>query len=174
MRTFGEAPPPPTFFERLKEGLSRSTGGLSANLTGIFTKRKLDKASVAELEEALIRADLGAGLAARIAGAVARNRYDQEITESEIRDILSGEITDVLKKVQKPLVVDSAHKPFVVLVAGVNGGGKLAAWSTQRLGSLVTRLQSGNLRSYAGWLAAGAAAVLLLAYFGFGTHLALR
>jgi len=135
MRTFGEAPPPPTFFERLKEGLSRSTGGLSENLTGIFTKRKLDKASIAELEEALIRADLGAGLAARIAGAVARNRYDQEITESEIRDILSGEITDVLKKVQKPLVVDSAHRPFVVLVAGVNGTGK-----TTTVGKMAKRL----------------------------------
>ncbi|HEY1630431.1 MAG TPA: signal recognition particle-docking protein FtsY [Rhizomicrobium sp.] len=135
MRTFGEAPPPPTVFERLKEGLSRSTGGLSANLAGIFTKRKLDKASVAELEEALIRADLGAGLAARISGAVAKGRYDQEITESEIREILSGEIAGVLKKVQKPLVVNSTHKPFVVLVAGVNGTGK-----TTTVGKMAKRL----------------------------------
>ena len=42
MRDFGEAPPPPTFFERLKEGLSRSTAGLSDNITDIFTKQKLD------------------------------------------------------------------------------------------------------------------------------------
>jgi fused signal recognition particle receptor len=141
MRTFGEAPPPPTFFERLKEGLSRSTGGLSANLTGIFTKRRLDKESIAELEEALIRADLGAGLAARIAGAVAKNRYDQEITENEIREILSGEIADVLRKVQKPLVVDRAHKPFVVLVAGVNGTGK-----TTTVGKMAKRLSQDGLK----------------------------
>ena len=42
MRDFGEAPPPPTFFERLKAGLSRSTGGLGDSITGIFTKKKLD------------------------------------------------------------------------------------------------------------------------------------
>ena len=135
MRTFGEAPPPPTFFERLKEGLSRSTGGLSDNLTGIFTNRKLDDASIAELEEALIRADLGTTLAKRIAGSVAKGRYDSEITEREIRDLLSAEIAGVLKPIQKPLVISDAHKPFVVLVAGVNGTGK-----TTTVGKMAKRL----------------------------------
>src|SRR4029077_13304048 len=66
MRDFGEAPPPPTFFERLKEGLSRSTAGLSDNITGIFTKKNLDAESVAQLEEALIKADMGTALAAKL------------------------------------------------------------------------------------------------------------
>ena len=55
---------------------------------------------------------------------------------------------------------------------GVITGGSLAlGYTTQGIGSLVQRVQSGNIRSYAGWLALGAAALLLLTYFGFGPHL---
>ncbi len=135
MRTFGEAPPPPTLFDRLKSGLSRSTGALGESLGGIFTKKKLDAASVAQLEEALIRADLGTVLAARLAGAVAKGRYDKEISDAEVREILAGEITAVLKPIEKPLAIDAAHKPFVVLVAGVNGTGK-----TTTIGKMAKRL----------------------------------
>ena len=49
MRDFGEAPPPLTLFERLKEGLSRSTSGLSDSITGIFTNRKLDATTIKAL-----------------------------------------------------------------------------------------------------------------------------
>jgi fused signal recognition particle receptor len=135
MRTFGEAPPPPTLMDRLKTGLARSTGALGESLGGIFTRKKLDAASIEQLEEALIRADLGTGLAKRLAGAVAKGRYDKEISEAEVREILAGEITSVLKPVEKPLVVDGAHKPFVVLVAGVNGTGK-----TTTIGKMAKRL----------------------------------
>ncbi|HUJ04073.1 MAG TPA: signal recognition particle-docking protein FtsY [Rhizomicrobium sp.] len=135
MRTFGEAPPPPTFFERLKEGLSRSTGGLSDNLAGVFTHRKLDAETIKELEEALIRADLGAGLAASISGAIARDRFDSLISESEIRQNLASEIGKVLKPVEKPFAVDKAKKPFIVLIAGVNGTGK-----TTTIGKIAKRL----------------------------------
>ncbi|HEX7727246.1 MAG TPA: signal recognition particle receptor subunit alpha, partial [Rhizomicrobium sp.] len=85
MRDFGEAPPPETFFDRLKSGLSRSTAGLSDSLTGIFTKRPLDKDTVAEFEEALIRADLGAAFAAKLAAHVANGRYDTLISTKEVR-----------------------------------------------------------------------------------------
>ena len=97
MRDFGEAPPPETFFERLKSGLSRSTAGLSDSISGIFTKRPLDKETVAEFEDALIRADLGAAFATKLAGEVANGRYDTLISTKEVRDILSSEITNVLK-----------------------------------------------------------------------------
>jgi len=52
----------------------------------------------------------------------------------------------------------------------IDGGGQLAAGSARGLGALVQRVQSGNIRSYAGWLAIGAAAMLLLAHFGFVLH----
>jgi fused signal recognition particle receptor len=111
------------FFERLKAGLARSTMGLGESLTGLFTKRKLDAAAVAGLEEALIRADMGSSQAARLAAAVAKDRYDAEIGDDELKTILAREIARILAPLEKPLVVEG-HKPFVVLVAGVNGAGK--------------------------------------------------
>ncbi len=129
MRTFGEAPPPPTFFDRLKSGLSKT------GLGEILTKKKLDAAAVAELEEALIRADMGAGQSARIAAAVAKNRYDAEISGAELKSVLAGEIAALLTPIQQPLRVEDGRKPFVILVAGVNGTGK-----TTTIGKLAKRL----------------------------------
>ena len=53
----------------------------------------------------------------------------------------------------------------------IGGGGHVLAGSAQGVGAVLRRIQSGNIRSYAGWLAIGAAAILLLAFFGFGAHL---
>jgi fused signal recognition particle receptor len=141
MRQFGEAPPPPSFFERLKEGLSRSTGGLTDSVAGIFTNRKLDAETIAEFEEALIRADLGASLAQRISGDIAKGRFDSLISVAEIRALLSNEILKVLKTVEKPLEIDRSKKPFVVLVAGVNGTGK-----TTTIGKIAKRMSDGGYK----------------------------
>ena len=129
MRTFGEAPPPPTFFDRLKTGLSKT------GLGDILTKKKLDAAAVAELEEALIRTDMGAAQSAKIAAAVAKNRYDAEISGAELKSVLAGEIAALLTPIQQPLRVEDDKKPFVILVAGVNGTGK-----TTTIGKLAKRL----------------------------------
>jgi fused signal recognition particle receptor len=129
MRTFGEAPPPPSFFDRLKTSLSKT------GLGEILTKKKLDAAAIAELEEALIRADMGAPQAKKIAAAVAKNRYDAEISGPELKSVLADEIAVLLTPVQKPLVIDQSKKPFVVLVAGVNGTGK-----TTTIGKMAKRL----------------------------------
>jgi fused signal recognition particle receptor len=138
MRDFGEAPPPPTFFERLKAGLSRSTSGLSDSIVGIVAKRKLDAESIAELEEALIKADLGPALAARIAQQVGDGRFGADVSDYDIREFLRSELLKVLQPVEKPLVVDGDKKPFVILVAGVNGTGK-----TTTIGKLAKRF-AGN------------------------------
>jgi fused signal recognition particle receptor len=129
MRTFGEAPPPPTFFDRLKSGLAKT------GLGEILTKKKLDADTIAELEEALIRADMGASQAAKLAKAVAKNRYDSEISGRELKAVLAGEIAALLAPIQKPLTMDEEKKPFVILVAGVNGTGK-----TTTIGKLAKRL----------------------------------
>src|SRR6201996_1190152 len=129
MRTFGEAPPPPTFFDRLKSGLAKT------GLGEILTKKKLDAETLAELEEALIRADMGAGQAAKLAAAVGRNRYDAEISGTELKAVLAEEIGNLLAPVQKPLTVEDGKKPFGILVAGVNGTGK-----TPTTGKLAKRL----------------------------------
>lgn len=141
MRTFGEAPPPPTLFERLKEGLSRSSGGLSDNLTGVFTRKKLDAQTIEELEEALVRADLGASLASRISQNIGTERFDWLISEAELRRVLADEMLRVLKQAEAPLVVDRSKKPYVILVAGVNGTGK-----TTTIGKLALRFARERLK----------------------------
>ena len=125
-----------SLFQRMKEGLARSTRNLSDGITGIFTKRKLDAATLDELEELLIAADLGLDAAAAIAEAVGKDRYDKEVGPEEVRSILAGEIAAVLKPVEKPLAFDATKKPFVILMTGVNGAGK-----TTTIGKIGTRLK---------------------------------
>jgi len=132
MRQFGEAPPPPTFFERLKSGLSKSAGSLGLEA---LVKKKLDTASLGELEEALIRADLGAAQAKAITAAVAKERYDSDVSTYDLRRVLAAEIAQLLAPVAKPLAIDPARKPFVILVAGVNGTGK-----TTTIGKIAAKL----------------------------------
>ena len=139
MRQFGEAPPPPTFFERLKEGLAKSSGALG--LAEILLKKKLDAETIETLEKALIRADLGAKAAHEITGAVARGRYDEDISLTELRKVLAAEIARVLRPVEKPFVIDRTKKPFVVLVAGVNGTGK-----TTTIGKIAAKLVRDGLK----------------------------
>ena len=123
MKTFGQEPPPPSFMERLKAELTKK-GSLSDSLVGLFTRRKLDAATLAELEEALIRADLDGAQAKAIAAAIGKGRYDTDIGDGELRTLLAQEIEKLLAPVARPLVTDAGPKPFVVLVAGVNGAGK--------------------------------------------------
>jgi fused signal recognition particle receptor len=130
----------PGFFARLKSGLSRSAGGLTESLTALFAKRKLDAEAVKQLEEALVRADMGSTQAAAIAGAVAKGRYDEEISDRELRGVLAEEIAKVLKPAEKSFLIDRSKSPFVVLVAGVNGTGK-----TTTIGKLAKRLRGQGL-----------------------------
>ena len=166
MRDFGEAPPPETFFERLKSGLARSTGGLTDSVAGIFTKKKLDAGTVGELEEALIKADLGPALAARFAGAVGNGRYGSEIAPYDVRRILYEEVLKVLKPAETPLTIDASKNPFVILIAGVNGTGK-----TTTIGKIAKRLSA---QGHKVLLAAGdtfrAAAIEQLAVWGERTN----
>ncbi|MCB2053655.1 MAG: signal recognition particle-docking protein FtsY [Geminicoccaceae bacterium] len=110
--------------QRLRQGLSRSSQALTTNITGIFTKRKLDDETLEELEEALIMADMGVSTSARMVQRIAKGRYGKEVTAEEIRGALAGEIAEILKPVALPLPVRSDKRPQVVLVAGVNGVGK--------------------------------------------------
>ncbi len=133
MKPFGEAPKPTSFFERLKKGLAKSADALG--IGDLVVRRKLDEQTVKRLEETLIRADLGTKTAAQIAAAVAAGRYDKDISPAELRKLLAGEIVGIMKKAEAPLIPASAPKPFVVLVAGVNGTGK-----TTTIGKIAAKL----------------------------------
>jgi fused signal recognition particle receptor len=113
----------PGFFGRLKAGLTRSAQRLSDGITGIVAKRRLDDASLEELEDLLVGADLGLGLAQLITERLRRTRFNQEVSTEEVRSALAESIVSVLQPVEQPLVIEDA-KPFVLLVVGVNGSGK--------------------------------------------------
>ncbi len=123
------------WFGRLKAGLSRSAGQLGEQIGALFTKRKLDRAALDELEETLIAADLGVTTAAKIVADIARDRFEKDISAEEIRAALAESVTPLLQPVEKPLLLEGA-KPQVILVVGVNGVGK-----TTTIGKIASKLQ---------------------------------
>jgi fused signal recognition particle receptor len=112
------------WFQRLRQGLARTSSKLTEGITGVFTKRKLDDETLEELEDLLIQADLGLDVSANVTGALKKSRYNSDITSDEVRAILAQEVEKVLAPVARPLEIEPARKPHVVLVVGVNGTGK--------------------------------------------------
>lgn len=123
------------WFQKLRQGLAKTSSRLADGVAGIFTgKRRLDDDALEELEEVLIAADLGPGIAARMVADLAKSKFDKEITEGEVREAFAAHVTRVLEPVAVPLTIDPARKPHVVLVVGVNGSGK-----TTTIGKLAKR-----------------------------------
>src|SRR6185436_3471532 len=123
------------WFGRLKQGLGKTSAKLSDGITGIFTKKKLEAATLDDLEDLLIEADLGVGTAENIVTALRKGRFDKDISADDVRSVLKREVERVLAPVAKPLIVDGTHKPHVILVVGVNGTGK-----TTTIGKLAAQL----------------------------------
>jgi fused signal recognition particle receptor len=121
------------FWRRVTSGLSRSASRLGDGIAGL-SRRKLDAATLESLEDLLIESDLGAETSARIIAALVRTRHDRELSGDEIKQLLAAEVEQVLAPVAKPLEIDRARRPFVILVAGVNGSGK-----TTTIGKLAAR-----------------------------------
>jgi len=122
----GPAPAPAkaSWFQRLRQGLSKTSTQLTEGIAGVFTKRKLDAATLDEFEELLIRADLGMDTAARIVERLSSGRYDKEISPEAVTAILADEVEATLRPVAIPLTVDGSRRPHIILVVGVNGTGK--------------------------------------------------
>lgn len=153
-------------FARLKAGLARTATQLSGGLNDILMKMRLDEDTLRTLEDALIRADLGTALAHEVASDVGTRRHDMEISSHELKKVLAESITKFLQPSVKEFVIDPACKPFVVLVAGVNGTGK-----TTTIGKLAARLAADGRKV---WMAAGdtfrAAAIDQLKIWGERAH----
>jgi len=112
-----------SWWQRLTGGLKRTSSSMGSAITDLVAKRKLDGAMLDEIEEVLIRADLGVDIAAKISAAVGEGRYDKAISADEVKAVLATEVEKTLAPVAKPLEITGA-KPFVILVVGVNGSGK--------------------------------------------------
>jgi fused signal recognition particle receptor len=109
---------------RLKAGLSRSSVRLNDGINTIFLRRRLDDEALEELEELLIASDMGIGVAGEVAESLRRTRFNQEVAPEEVRAALAEQIIRLVEPVMKPLRLDPAKRPFVILVVGVNGSGK--------------------------------------------------
>jgi len=128
-----------SWWKRLSGGLKRTSSSLGSAIGGLVNKRKLDAATLEDLEHELIRADLGPDFAERIVAALGQSRYEKGIAPEELQALLAGEIEKVMAPVAKPLEVTA--RPFVILVAGVNGSGK-----TTTIGKLAARFRAEGKR----------------------------
>ncbi|MCB1531488.1 MAG: signal recognition particle-docking protein FtsY [Alphaproteobacteria bacterium] len=113
------------WLSRLTRGLTKSSNKITKGITDLVTKKKLDQDTLDQLEEVLIEADLGPKTAAKIIDDFAKDRFEKEIDEKEIKTALAGLMSDILAPVAVPLNIEKREDgPFVVLVCGVNGAGK--------------------------------------------------
>ncbi len=129
------------WFARLKAGLQRSSGSLTERIANVVTKRRLDEATLEELEEALILADLGVETSAALVQAVAKGRFGKEVTDVEVREALAAAAAKELEPVALPLPHRARFRPQVVLICGVNGTGK-----TTTIGKLANQATAAGLK----------------------------
>jgi len=127
-----------SWWRRLSSGLKRTSSSLGTAVADLVTKRKLDRAMLDDIEDVLLRADLGTEVAARISTAVGVGRYDKSISADEVKAVVATEVEKVLAPVGKPWgIIDETKKPFVILVVGVNGSGK-----TTTIGKLAAKFSA--------------------------------
>ena len=135
------------WLQRLKRGLGRSSAKLGEGIAGIFTRRRLDDETLDELEELLIQADMGMAIATEVTGRLRKTRFGQEVSPEEVRASLAEVIVELIEPIAKPLKIDRALKPHVILVVGVNGSGK-----TTTIGKLAKQYRDAGMAVH---LAAG-------------------
>jgi fused signal recognition particle receptor len=124
------------FFKRLRAKLNPPKSWLSYDLGNLFKGRKIDAAILEELETRLLGADVGVTVTAELLDALRKRVARNELADVDaLMTALKQAIAEILQPVAKPLVVDGAQKPFVILVVGVNGSGK-----TTTIGKLARRL----------------------------------
>src|SRR5215510_15912601 len=93
---------------RLSAGLRRTSSAIGGAISDLVSKRRLDAATIEDLEEVLIRADLGVATAGRIADALRQGRHDKAITPDEVKSVLAAEVEKVLAPVAQPLAITGA------------------------------------------------------------------
>lgn len=124
------------FFDRLKEGLTKTRKGFIEKVEAVFVGRKIDDQTLEELEEILITSDVGMKATGEIVESLREKARKGEIKSSEgVRDFLKQEMAALLGPSQ-PLVI-TGERPFVILTVGVNGVGK-----TTTIGKLAGRFVS--------------------------------
>jgi fused signal recognition particle receptor len=113
-----------SWFSRLTSGLKKTSETLTNSVTKIFTHKKIEASTLEELEEILIQADLGVSVATKITDRLRKEKVEKETSVEQIQELMAEEITRILTPYEKQLPSPLPHRPFVLLMAGVNGSGK--------------------------------------------------
>jgi fused signal recognition particle receptor len=124
--------------ERLKAGLSRSRDKLAGALASTFGQATLDDATLDAIEAALLTADVGVAATAHLLQDL-RARWKRSGGKGDPKAMLKAALTELLAPLEAPLVVTAA-RPFIIMLAGVNGAGK-----TTSIGKLAKHFQSQEL-----------------------------
>ena len=126
---------PTGFFQRLRAAFSRGGESIGAGLGALLGGRKIDAAALEELETRLLQADCGVAVTEELLEGLRKRVARQQLGDVDaLLAALREDITALLAPVAQPLVIDRAHKPFTLLVVGVNGSGK-----TTTIGKLAQR-----------------------------------
>jgi fused signal recognition particle receptor len=123
------------FFKRLRQKLNKPDSWLSYDLANLFKGRQIDEQILEELETRLLTADVGVTATGELLEGLRRKVARRELADVDaLLNALRGDIAALLAPCAQPLQLDSAHKPYVILVVGVNGSGK-----TTTIGKLARR-----------------------------------
>jgi len=124
--------------QRLKQGLSRTRGALTGQISGLFgVGAKIDEALFEELETVLLSADVGVEATQHLTDRLrARVKKDKLTEADQLKAALKSELAELLAPLEKPLDINTA-KPFVIMLAGINGAGK-----TTTIGKLACRFRA--------------------------------
>ena len=132
----------PGLFQRLRAAFSRGGETLGAGLGAILGGRKIDAAALEELETRLLQADCGMAVTEELIEGLRKRVARQQLGDVDaLLAALREDITALLTPMAQPLVIDRAHKPYTILVVGVNGSGK-----TTTIGKLAQRFGAEGLK----------------------------
>ena len=124
------------FFKRLRAKLNQGPAWLTTDIVELLPGRKIDAEILDDLETRLIMADVGVEASSRILEELRQRVARKELDDVEaLLAALQEAMSQILAPVEQALVIDSAVKPFVILVVGINGAGK-----TTTIGKLSARL----------------------------------
>ena len=112
------------WMKRLRKGLSKTTQGITTGVSQVLGKSALDDSDIDAITDVLIMADVGVDVATRLATGMKKRTFPDGVNGDTLADALAAEIATILKPVEKPLGIDEANRPHVILMVGVNGSGK--------------------------------------------------
>ena len=132
--------PEPSWRDRLKAGLARTRAQFGGKLKSIFSRGKVDDELLEELETLLLTSDVGMDATQYLLGELKlRAKRDNIDTPEAIQKALADSLYELMLTLEQPLDI-TAHRPFIIMIAGVNGAGK-----TTSIGKLAKHFQAQGL-----------------------------